>query len=66
MVDKNGDGKLSRDEVKGGPLAENFDKIDANHDGQLTQDEIRKWFVESHKAHDATKAAPAAQGAKRP
>lgn len=39
-VDFNGDGRLSRDEVKpGSNLALRFDRRDANHDGYLTQDE---------------------------
>ncbi|MGL6261433.1 hypothetical protein [Vibrio sp. WXL103] len=38
-LDANGDGQLSRDEVKG-PLAEHFDSLDANGDGFLSQDEL--------------------------
>ncbi len=38
-MDRNGDGKLSRNEVKG-PLANDFEKIDANNDGYLSSDEM--------------------------
>ena len=42
--DKNGDGKISRDEAPD-RMARHFDEIDANHDGFITLDEL--------KAHDA-------------
>ena len=32
-MDKNGDGRISRDEFTGRPAA--FDRLDANHDGYL-------------------------------
>tara|TARA_R110002049_G_scaffold272070_1_gene449333 strand:- start:873 stop:1157 length:285 start_codon:yes stop_codon:yes gene_type:complete len=39
-MDKNEDGKLSREEVKG-PLKEDFAKIDANEDGFITEKELK-------------------------
>lgn len=39
QADKNGDGKLSRDEVPG-PMASMFDKLDTNADGLLDPDEL--------------------------
>ena len=38
-LDKNHDGSLSKDELKGNAQASNFDKLDKNHDGKLSQDE---------------------------
>ena len=38
-MDANGDGKLSKEEVKG-PLAEDFSKIDTNEDGVIDLDEL--------------------------
>ncbi|NKI30379.1 EF-hand domain-containing protein [Croceivirga thetidis] len=40
-MDKNEDGFLSEEEVKG-PLKEMFAKIDANEDGLLSREEIEK------------------------
>jgi Ca2+-binding EF-hand superfamily protein len=41
-VDKNGDGKISREEASAYPnLAKYFDQIDTNKDGMLTGDEVR-------------------------
>ena len=40
-MDKNEDGKLSKDEVKG-PLKEDFKKIDTNKDGFITKKELDK------------------------
>jgi Ca2+-binding EF-hand superfamily protein len=42
-ADKNGDGKLSKDEAPP-MLQERFDRIDANSDGQLDADELRQMF----------------------
>ena len=41
-IDKNGDGKISRDEAAAYPrLAKRFDAIDANKDGFVTPDEMK-------------------------
>jgi Ca2+-binding EF-hand superfamily protein len=42
-MDKNGDGKVSRDEFTGPPAM--FDRIDADKDGFITRDEVRKFAV---------------------
>jgi Ca2+-binding EF-hand superfamily protein len=39
-MDKNEDGKLSKDEVKG-PLKDDFAKIDTNEDGFITEKELK-------------------------
>ncbi|RAJ16880.1 EF-hand domain-containing protein [Olleya aquimaris] len=40
-MDKNEDGKLSVDEIKG-PLKEDFDKIDTDEDGFISEKEFKK------------------------
>ena len=40
-MDRNNDGKISKDEVKG-KLKENFDKRDKNKDGFITEDELTR------------------------
>ncbi|WP_323787988.1 EF-hand domain-containing protein [Psychroserpens sp.] len=40
-MDKNEDGKLSKDEIKG-PLKENFSKVDTDEDGFITEKEFEK------------------------
>ena len=40
-MDKNEDGKLSLDEIKG-PLKEDFSKVDTDEDGFITEDEFKK------------------------
>ncbi|MDX1272740.1 EF-hand domain-containing protein [Bizionia paragorgiae] len=40
-MDKNEDGKLSKDEVKG-PLKDSFSEIDSNEDGFLSETEFKK------------------------
>ncbi|REG82385.1 EF-hand domain-containing protein [Marinomonas pollencensis] len=39
QMDTNGDGVLTKDEVKG-PLADDFDRFDADHSGSLTEEEL--------------------------
>ena len=39
QMDKDEDGQLSKDEVKG-PLKDDFDKIDTDEDGFLTEEEL--------------------------
>jgi outer membrane protein assembly factor BamB len=39
MMDKNGDGVITKDETRGTPLEPFFDNQDANGDGKLTRDE---------------------------
>ena len=41
MMDRNEDGKISKEEAKG-PLSEMFARIDTNEDGYLTEKEIQK------------------------
>lgn len=51
-LDKDGDGKISRDEAAASPrLAANFDKIDTNHDGFLTRDELEAAHQAMARAH---------------
>lgn len=40
-MDKNEDGKLSKDEVKG-PLKNDFDKVDTDEDGFISKEELEK------------------------
>ena len=49
-LDKNGDGRIGRDEVAGddrlsGKLAGEFGAIDANHDGYLVRSEAQAWHA---------------------
>jgi len=46
-MDKDGDGKLSKEEAPG-PLKQHFDKIDADDDGGITPEEIRAAFQKLH------------------
>ena len=39
-MDKNEDGKLSKDEIKG-PLKEDFSKVDTDEDGFITEEEFK-------------------------
>ncbi|WP_405382254.1 EF-hand domain-containing protein [Maribacter sp. LLG6340-A2] len=41
QMDKNEDGQLAKDEVKG-PLQNGFDKIDLDKDGFITEEELEK------------------------
>ena len=40
-MDKDDDGKLSKDELKG-PLKEDFSKVDIDEDGFITEEEFKK------------------------
>jgi Ca2+-binding EF-hand superfamily protein len=54
-LDKNADGKLSRDEAGGNPkLSRIFDRSDANKDGLLTQEELHSY---RKAVHDKARAA---------
>lgn len=55
QLDTNGDGQLSRDEVKSAPmLSAKFDEIDTDKNGQLSKEEL-KAYMSAHK--DEMKAA---------
>ena len=43
-LDRNADGRLTRDELKGTPYADQFDQIDANGDGKLDRKEWEAYF----------------------
>jgi len=65
MLDFNGDGKLSRQEVALVPrLAAAFDDADTNHDGFVTLDEVRAFAVKYRAERDRAKAAAAGTPAK--
>ncbi len=68
MLDFNGDGKLSRNEVAIVPrLAAAFDEADTNHDGFVTLDEVRAFTIKYRAERDRAKAAaPAAAAASQP
>jgi Ca2+-binding EF-hand superfamily protein len=60
-MDKNKDGKISRDEAKG-PLEKNFDAIDVNKDGYLDRQELRRVaerILQNRKANAGRPAGPA-------
>lgn len=62
MLDKNGDGKLSRDEFPGQPAV--FERIDADKDGFITQEEIAKFRPGNAGLPAAKKAKAKAQSEK--
>ena len=43
-LDRNADGRLSREELKGTPYASRFDEIDTNHDGQIDRREFEEFL----------------------
>ena len=55
-ADKNGDGKISREEATASlpKLSKHFDKIDADKDGFISKDEMKAW----HDKRGAHKAPP--------
>jgi 16S rRNA A1518/A1519 N6-dimethyltransferase RsmA/KsgA/DIM1 with predicted DNA glycosylase/AP lyase activity len=61
MLDFNGDGKLSRTEVKLFPrLANAFDDADTDHDGYVSYEEVRVFAAKYRAERDRQKAAQAA------
>jgi outer membrane protein assembly factor BamB len=42
-LDKNGNGKLERDELTTGPIAERFSQVDTNQDGSITREEYERF-----------------------
>ncbi len=60
LLDFNGDGKLSRNEVAIVPrLAAAFDEADTNHDGFVTLEEVRAFTIKYRAERDRAKAAGA-------
>jgi Ca2+-binding EF-hand superfamily protein len=43
-LDRNADGRLTRDELKGTPFASRFDEIDTNRDGQIDRREFEEFL----------------------
>ncbi len=48
--DKNGDGKLTKDEITDERLQSLFERADANHDGVLTADELKEFYATKQSA----------------
>jgi Ca2+-binding EF-hand superfamily protein len=57
-IDKDGDGRVSRNEAAGSPFAQRFDRLDTNRDGYVTREEMRAAFQQMR---DARAKAPAAR-----
>jgi hypothetical protein len=64
-LDKDGDGKLSKDEVAGTPMAADFDEIDTNKDGKLVAKEMED-FLPKVKARAAAGGGQPPAGAQPP
>ena len=43
-LDKNADGRLTRDELKGTPYADKFEEIDTNKDGKIDKKEFAAYL----------------------
>jgi Ca2+-binding EF-hand superfamily protein len=43
-LDRNADGRLTRDELKGTPYFDKFDEIDTNKDGKIDRKEFAAWL----------------------
>jgi Ca2+-binding EF-hand superfamily protein len=43
-LDRNADGRLTREELKGTPFAEHFDEIDTNKDGKIDKKEFQAYL----------------------
>jgi EF hand len=57
-LDKDNDGFLTRDEVKGTPHDAAFDTLDTNHDGKLSREEHAAAPEHAGKASSGSSAAP--------
>ncbi len=67
MLDFNGDGKLSRNEVKLFPrLSAAFDEADTDHDNYVSYEEVRAFAAKYRAERDRQKAAQATQPAHNP
>jgi Ca2+-binding EF-hand superfamily protein len=43
-LDRNADGRLTREEVRGSPLEKLFDQIDTNRDGRISREEFEAYL----------------------
>jgi hypothetical protein len=58
QLDKNGDGKITRDES---PQPDSFDVVDADKNGSVTLDELRRYFATRNARNQASTPAPGKQ-----